>query len=93
MSVENMIKNLKDGDNVNESKEFKAVMADKITNALDAEKIKHVPGLGFLGSRLDKLYGSKQVAEAMRGTPGKLDGAIQNSRNWECLAISIASEV
>jgi hypothetical protein len=39
MSVENMIKNLKDGDNVNASKEFKAVMADKITNALDAEKI------------------------------------------------------
>ena len=25
---------------------------------LDAEKIHHVPGLGFLGSRVDRLYGS-----------------------------------
>lgn len=39
MSVENIIKNLKDGDNVNATKEFEAVMADKITSALDAEKI------------------------------------------------------
>ena len=39
MSVENMIQNLKDGDNVKASKEFEAIMADKITDALDAEKI------------------------------------------------------
>jgi len=39
MSVENMIQNLKDGNNVKASKEFEAVMADKITDALDAEKI------------------------------------------------------
>jgi uncharacterized protein (DUF433 family) len=39
MSVENVIKNLKDGDNVNANKEFDSVMADKITAALDAKKI------------------------------------------------------
>ena len=59
---------------------------------LDAEKIKHVPGLGFLGSRLDKLYGSRQVAEAMRGTPGKLDGAIQNAAYRGILQIKVATQ-
>ena len=39
MSVENVIKSLKDGDNVNANKEFDSVMADKITAALDAKKI------------------------------------------------------
>jgi hypothetical protein len=59
---------------------------------LDAEKIKHVPGLGFLGSRLDKLYGSRQVAEAMRGTPGKLDGAIQNAAYRGILQVKVATQ-
>jgi hypothetical protein len=59
---------------------------------LDAEKIKHVPGLGFLGSRLDKLYGSRQVAEAMRGTPGKLDGAIQNNAYRAILQLKVATQ-
>lgn len=39
MSVENMIKSLKNGDNVNANKDFEATMANKITDALDAEKI------------------------------------------------------
>jgi hypothetical protein len=59
---------------------------------LDAEKINHVPGLGFLGSRLDKLYGSKQVVEAMRGTPGKLDGAIQNNAYRAILQLKVATQ-
>ena len=59
---------------------------------LDAEKINHVPGLGFLGSRLDKLHGSRQVAEAMRGTPGKLDGAIQNGAYRALLQIKVATQ-
>ncbi len=39
MTVENIIKALKDGDNINASREFEATMADKMTKALDAEKI------------------------------------------------------
>ena len=39
---------------------------------LDAQKINQVPGLGFLKTRLNKLYASEQIAEAFRGTPGKL---------------------
>jgi len=50
---------------------FKEEARGTARGILDVEKIKHVPGLGFLGSRLDKMYASKQVAEAFRGTPGK----------------------
>jgi len=39
MSVENIISSLKDGDNVNASKEFTATMASKLSDALDAKKI------------------------------------------------------
>ena len=59
---------------------------------LDAEKIHHVPDLGFLGSKLDKLYASKQIANAFRGTPGKLDGAIQNSAYRALLQLKVATQ-
>jgi hypothetical protein len=39
MTVENLIKNLNDGDNVSASKEFEGIMADKMTAALDAKKV------------------------------------------------------
>ena len=39
MSVENIISNLKNGDNVNANKEFANTMATKLTDALDAKKI------------------------------------------------------
>ena len=59
---------------------------------LDVEKIKHVPGLGFLGSRLDKMYASKQVAEAFRGTPGKLDNLIQHGAYRALLQLKVATQ-
>tara|TARA_B100000287_G_scaffold196166_1_gene185323 strand:- start:436 stop:618 length:183 start_codon:yes stop_codon:yes gene_type:complete len=40
MSVEEIVKNLKDGNNVKATKAFNGVMADKLSAALDAEKIK-----------------------------------------------------
>lgn len=39
MSIEQMINDLKGGDNVAASKNFNSVMADKLTAALDAKKI------------------------------------------------------
>ena len=59
---------------------------------LDAEKIHHIPDLGFLGSRLDKLYASKQIANAFRGTPGALDGAIQNGAYRALLQLKVATQ-
>ena len=59
---------------------------------LDAEKVHHLPGLGFLGSRLDKLYASKQIAGALRGTPGKLDDLIQNGAYRALLQFKVATQ-
>tara|TARA_B100000085_G_C18375281_1_gene444073 strand:+ start:318 stop:500 length:183 start_codon:yes stop_codon:yes gene_type:complete len=39
MNVNELIQNLNDGDNVKANKQFKTVMADKLTAALDAKKI------------------------------------------------------
>ena len=39
MNVNDLILNLNDGDNVSANKQFKTVMADKLTAALDAKKV------------------------------------------------------
>lgn len=39
MSVENLIDNVKSGNNVEASKQFNSIMADKLSAALDAKKI------------------------------------------------------
>ncbi len=39
MSIENLIDNIKNGENVKAKKDFDALMAGKITDALDAKKI------------------------------------------------------
>ena len=59
---------------------------------LDAEKVHHLPGLGFLGSRLDKLYASKQIAGALRGTPGRLDDLIQQGAYRALLQFKVATQ-
>lgn len=46
MSVENIINDLKKGDNVSASKNFNTVMADKLTAALDAKKIEVASSIG-----------------------------------------------
>lgn len=46
MSVENIINDLKNGDNVSASKNFNSVMADKLTAALDAKKIEIASSMG-----------------------------------------------
>lgn len=39
MSIENLINDLKKGDNVSAGKQFNSMMADKLSAALDAKKI------------------------------------------------------
>ena len=45
MNVNELIKNLQDGDNVSANKQFNTVMADKMTAALDAKKIEIASGM------------------------------------------------
>ena len=46
MKVDELIQNLKDGNNVGANKQFNTVMADKMTAALDAKKIELAKSLG-----------------------------------------------
>jgi len=39
MSIENLIDNVKNGDNVDAGKQFNSLMADKLSAVLDAKKI------------------------------------------------------
>ena len=39
MSIENLVNNLKDGNNVEAEKSFKTIMASKLNDALDAKKV------------------------------------------------------
>ena len=45
MAVNELIKNLNDGDNVKANKEFNTLMADKMAAALDAKKIEIASGM------------------------------------------------
>ena len=49
-------------------------------------------GLGLLQSPMSKLYGSKQVSQALKGTPGTLDGWIQNSVYRNLLQLKVATQ-
>jgi hypothetical protein len=45
MAINDLITNLKDGDNVTANKEFNTLMADKMAAALDAKKIEIASGM------------------------------------------------
>ena len=45
MNVDELIQNLKDGNNVGANKQFNTVMADKMTAALDAKKVEIASGM------------------------------------------------
>jgi len=49
-------------------------------------------GLGLLQSPMSKLYGSKQVTQALRGTPSTLDSWIQNSVYRKALQFKVATQ-
>ena len=56
MSVENIINDLKDGDNVSAGKNFNSVMADKLTAALDAKKIEIASSMGTKDQEEENYY-------------------------------------
>ena len=49
-------------------------------------------GLGLLQSPMSKLYGSKQISEALAGTPGFLDKAIQSTIYRSILQFKVATQ-
>jgi hypothetical protein len=58
----------------------------------DAQKIIPSQSLGLLNTRLFGKYASAQVAQAIRGAPGKLDNAIQNGAYRAILQFKVATQ-
>ena len=73
---------------------FKSREAGLAKGILDAgnNPIGKLKGLGLLQSNMSKLYGSKQVTQALKGTIGKLDGFIQNSIYRNILQLKVATQ-
>jgi hypothetical protein len=61
-------------------------------NAFDAQKIGDLQSLGILKSSISKLYASADMAKAIKGAPGKLDGLLQSSAYRNMLQFKVATQ-
>ena len=61
-------------------------------NAFDAQKIGDLSSLGILKSNISKLYASADMAKALKGAPGKLDGLLQSSAYRNMLQFKVATQ-
>jgi hypothetical protein len=59
---------------------------------LDPHKIQAPQSLGLLNTRINNLYGSAQISQAIRGTPGVLDNLIQNKVYRGLLQFKVATQ-
>ena len=59
---------------------------------LDPHKIQAPQSLGLLNTRINNLYGSAQISQAIRGTPGVLDNLIQNKAYRGLLQFKVATQ-
>ncbi len=59
---------------------------------LDPHRIQAPQSLGLLNTRLNNLYSSAQVSQAIRGVPGTLDGLIQNKAYRGLLQFKVATQ-
>ena len=61
MSVEEIVKSLKDGDNIAAGKAYDAVMAEKLRASLDAKKIELAPTM--VGLEVEPMIEPEQSGE------------------------------
>ena len=67
--------------------------ADAIAkNAFDAQKIGDLESLGILKTGMSKLYATADMAKAIKGAPGKLDGLLQSSAYRNMLQFKVATQ-
>ena len=67
--------------------------ADAIAkNAFDAQKIGDLQSLGILKTGMSKLYATADMAKAIKGAPGKLDGLLQSSAYRNMLQFKVATQ-
>ena len=60
--------------------------------AFNASKIGDLQSLGILKSSISKLYASADMAKAIKGAPGKLDGLLQSSAYRNMLQFKVATQ-
>ena len=60
--------------------------------AFDASKIGELQSLGILKTGMSKLYASADMAKAIKGAPGKLDGLLQSSVYRNMLQFKVATQ-
>jgi hypothetical protein len=61
-------------------------------NIFDAEKIGELESLGILKTGISKLYATADMAKAIKGAPGKLDGLLQSSAYRNMLQFKVATQ-
>jgi len=61
-------------------------------NAFDAQKIGELDSLGILKTGMSKLYATADMAKAIKGAPGKLDGLLQSSAYRNMLQLKVATQ-
>ena len=71
---------------------FKSKEAAQAAGVLDVVKVVAPKSLGLLSTRLERTYGSAQIAEALQGVPGKLDNLIQNGAYRSLLQFKVATQ-
>ena len=64
MSIENMIKNIGDGENVAAGKDFESVVAQKMSAALDAKKIELA---SQIGKKLPEAEEEQEIVDSEEG--------------------------
>ena len=71
---------------------YKSREAAIANGILDPHRIQAPQSLGLLNTRLNNLYGSAQISQAVRGTPGTLDNLIQNKAYRGLLQFKVATQ-
>ena len=67
--------------------------ADAIAkNAFDANRVGEIANLGILKTNMSKLYATADMAKAIQGAPGKLDGLLQSSLYRNMLQLKVATQ-
>ena len=71
---------------------FKSEADAVAKNAFDAQKIGDLESLGILKTGMSKLYATADMAKAIKGAPGKLDGLLQSSAYRNMLQFKVATQ-
>jgi hypothetical protein len=71
---------------------FRSSSTADAKKAFDAVKVGEIKGIGLLKSNVSKLYASADMAEAIKGAPGRFDGLLQSGIYRNLLQLKVATQ-